>query len=258
MSGFLLRVLANNLKLLIAGALVAGVTGFVVAGLMPKYYTSSAFLRMDENLARSANAMMASPTTVDRVLAKIKIPGDTVEARRRFIDRNRRIVVAPNEIPRTSKLFRVDFTSSDPRFAQQVNSLIIGSWIESTKPPPFKSSAIRLEIERLESQAKTISDLLERLSKETPLLLAANSLQGELATPLVALVTRRDQALASVITLKEQLLGVSEDVIFSPPDLPEEPDSSRRGLIAVISAIGGGLLMFAFVVLRAGWSRRAA
>lgn len=255
---FLLRILATNLKLVIASALLAGAAGFVAASLKTKYYTSSAYLRMDENAARSANAMISSPVTLDKVLAKIKIPGDTVEERRRFIDEHRRIVVAPNEIPRTSKFFRFDFTSTDPRLAQQINSLLVEAWIDSTKPPPLRATTLQADIERLETQAKNISDLLERLSKETPTLLAENSMQGELATPIVALITKRDQNLAAVTGLREQLLGVTEDVIFGRPELPEEPVSSRRALTAVLSAIGGGLLMFAFLVLRAVWWRRAA
>lgn len=257
MFAFLLRIIATNLKLLIASALLAGIAGFAVASLKPKYYTSSAYLRIDENAARSANAVMSSPPTLDKVLSKTKVPGDTLEERRRFIDENRRIVVAPNEIPRTSKFFRLDFTSRDPRAAQQINTLLIEAWIEATKPPPFRASTLQTDIDRIESQTKTISDLLERLSKDAPTLLAENSMQGELATPMVALMAKRDQNRAAIAALKEQLLGVTEDVVFGPPDLPEEPDPSRRSLIAALSAIGGGLLMLAFLALRAGWWRRA-
>ena len=258
MLAFLLRIIATNLKLLIASVLVAGIAGFVAASFMTKYYRSSAYLSFNEDLARAANSTMSSPQTLDKVLAKVKVPGDTIEARRRFIDNNRSIVVAPKEIPRTSKLFRLDFTSSDPHVAQQVNSLFIKSFIKSTKPPPNKAIVINAEIERNTVQAKTISDLLERLTKETPSLVSQNSLQGELATPIIGLVAKRDQNLANIITLKQQLLGVSEDIIFWPPDLPEEAVWPQRSLIAALSALGGGLLMFAFVALRAGWWRRAA
>jgi hypothetical protein len=228
-----------------------------VAGTATKYYVSSAYLAINEDTARSANAAMSSPPVVDNVLAKIKVPGDTVEARRRFIDDSRRIVVAPNEIPRTSKMYRLDFTGTDPHFAQQANSLLIEAWIESTRPPPNRSRVIQAEIERLDLQAKTISDLLEKLMKEAQPLLSPYSTQGEFATPIVALVTKRDQNLANVIALKQQLLGVSEDVVFSPPGLPEESVSSRRGLTAVLWAVGGGLLTLVLVVLRAAWSRWA-
>ncbi len=258
MPAFLFRTVAANLKIVIAGVLLAGIAGFVTASFKPKIYTSSAYLRMDENAARSANATMSSPVTLDKVLAKIKVPGDTVEARRRFIDDNRRIVVAPNEIPRTSKFFRLDFTSTDPRVAQQVNSLLIDAWIESTRPPPYRASTIQADIERLELQTKTISDLLERLSKDAPTLIAENSMQGELATPMVALITKRDQNRAAITNLREQLLGVTDDVVFGRPDLPEEPIASRRGLTTLLAAAGGGVLTLAFILLYAVWRRRAA
>jgi uncharacterized protein involved in exopolysaccharide biosynthesis len=255
---FLLRIIAKSLKLLIAGALLAGVAGFIASSFMTKYYRSSAYLSFSEDWARAANSIMSSPQTLDKVLAKIKVPGDTIEARRRYIDSNRTIVVAPKELPRTSKLFRLDFTSDDPRIAQQVNSLFIESFIESTKPPPNKAGVIKADIERNETQAKSIADLLERLIKEAPSLVVQNSLQGELATPIAGLIAKRDQNLANVISLKQQLLGVSEDIVFWPPDLPEEPVWPQRGLIALLSAIGGGLLMFAFAALRDGWWRRAS
>ena len=258
MFAFLLRIIATNLKLLIASALLAGIAGFTVASFTTKYYRSSAYLSFGEDLARAANSIMSSPQTLDKVLAKIKVPGDTIEARRRYIDSNRSIVVAPKEIPRTSKLFRLDFVSPDPHVAQQVNTLFIEAFIESTKPPPNKASVIKADIERNEVQAKSISELLERLAKEAPSLLVQNSLQGELATPIVALIGKRDQNLANALALKQQLLGVSEDIVFWPPDLPEEPVWPQRSLIAALSAIGGGLLMLAFAALRAGWWRRAA
>jgi uncharacterized protein involved in exopolysaccharide biosynthesis len=255
---FLSRTAATNLKLVFVGALLAGIAGLAWASVRTKYYMSSAYLRLDENAARSASAMMSSPVTLDKVLAKITVPGNTIEARRRYIEGNRRMVVAPNEIPRTSKFFRLDVTNTDPRAAQQINTLLLQSWIESTKPPPYRARTLEAEIERLESQTKTITELLERLSKEAPTLIAENSMQGELATPIVALTTKRDQNLAAISGLKEQLLGLTEDVILSPPDLPEESVSARRGLIAVLSAIAGGLLTLAFVLLHAIWRRRAA
>lgn len=258
MFAFFLRIITKNLKLLIASALLAGIAGFVVASFTTKYYRSSAYLSFSEDWARAANSIMSSPQTLDKVLAKVQVPGDTIEARRRYIDSNRTIVVAPKELPRTSKLFRLDFTSSDPHIAQQVNLLFIEAFIESTKPPPNKTSVIKADIERNELQAKSISDLLERLAKEAPSLLIQNSLQGELATPIVALIAKRDQNLANIINLKQQLLGVSEDVVFWPPDLPEEPVWPQRSLIAALSAIGVGLLMLAFVALRDAWWRRAA
>jgi hypothetical protein len=248
----LVRAVGDNLKLLLVGPIVAGLIAFAVASALPKWYTSVVYLNLDETGARVADARMRSNPVLDKVLSEYTPPKNTLEARRQYLEDNRRIVVAAGETQKTSKLFRMEYTDTSPRIAQKVNSLFIAAWLESTKPQTNSRQTIEAEIERTDTQAKSISELIDRLQKDAPTLLA-QSLQGELATPILGLITKRDQNLATLIELRNSLQGKSSDVVFGQPDLPEEPSWPRRGVIAGLVGFSTGLLLLIFVIVRRFW-----
>jgi hypothetical protein len=244
----LASIVRAHFKLLVLGPAVAGLVAFGVASVLPKWYTSAVYLNLDEAGARAADARMHSTPVLDKVLTDFKVPQDTLEARRRAIEENRRIIVAVGETQKTSRLFRMEYSDRSPALAQKVNSLLIEAWLDSTKPPPDKRATIEAEIERTDAQTKSISRLIERLEKDAPSLVA-QSLQGELATPILGLITKRDEGLANLITLKNSLNGLSRDVVFGAPDLPEEASWPRSGIITILTVVLTELLLILFVVL---------
>ncbi len=239
----------DNLKLLLLGPLIVALFAFGIANLLPKWYTSVVYLNLDEAGAREADVLMRSAPVLDKVLSEFKTLQDTLEARRRFLDGNRRIVVAPGDIQKTSKLFRMEYSDRDPRLAQKVNSLFVEAWLESTRPPAEKRKMIEAEIERKDLRSKSISQLIDRLQKDATSLVA-QSLQGELATPIMNLIEKRDQDLESLVTLRNSLNGLSRDVVFGTPDLPEEPSWPKKGMITILAGFVTGLLLLMFVILR--------
>jgi hypothetical protein len=248
-SAAFIAVIFSNIKLLVMGPAVAGLLAFGITSVLPKSYTSVAYLNFDENDARAADARMRSAPVLDKVISGFKAPQTTLEARRRAIEENRRIVVAAGETQKTSKLFRLEYSNGDPHVAQKVNSLLIEAWLESTRPAPDTRATLVAQIERMDTQTKSISQLIERLEKDAPSLIA-QSLQGELATPILGLITKRDDNLSTLITLRNSLNGISRDVIFGAPDLPEEPSWPKRGIITVLTVVVTALLLLLFVLLR--------
>ncbi|MGO8911441.1 MAG: hypothetical protein ACLQDM_19260 [Bradyrhizobium sp.] len=252
----LFATILQNLKLLLLGPVIVGLVAFGIVNVLPKWYTSVAYLNLDEAGARAADALMHSPPVLDKVLAELKPPQNTVEARRAFLNGNRRIVVAAGELQRTSGLYRLEYSDRDPRVAQRVNLLFIEAWLESTKPPPEKRATIEAEIARRDLRAKSVSQLIDRLQKDATSLVSQNSQEGELATPLTKLIEKRDENLATIADLRNSLNGVSHDVVFSAPDLPEEPSWPKKGMITILAGFVAGLLLLMFVILRPFWPVR--
>jgi len=252
----LFSTILENLKLLLLGPVIVGLVAFGIVNALPKWYTSVAYLNLNEAGARAADALMRSPPVLDKVLAEFKAPQNTVEARRAFLDGIRRIVVAPGELQRTSSLYRLEYSDRDPRVAQKVNSLFVEAWLESTKPPPEKRSTIEAEIARRDLRAKSLSQLTDRLQKDATSLVSQNSQEGELATSITKLIEKRDENLATIDSLRNSLNGVSRDVVFGAPDLPEEPSWPKKGMITILAGFVTGLLLLMFVILRRFWSVR--
>ena len=44
--------------------------------------------------------------------------------------------------------------------------------------------------------------------------------------------------------------GLSHDVVFGSPDLPEEPSWPKKGIITILAGFVTGLLLLMFVILR--------
>jgi len=242
-----------NLRLLILGPLIAGLVAYGIASLIPQWYMSVAYLALDQAGARDASVRMLSMPLLDKVLSNSNVPGATIEARRRYLAKNIRIVAAPGELAGQASLFRLEVSDKDPRAAQSTSSRLIEFWLDSTKPPPDRRAVLAADIERIEIQTKLVSQMIDRLQKEASSLVAPGSLAGELATPISNLVIRRDQNLEKLILFKRELNGLSHDVIFAPPNLPQEPSWPKKGIIAILTTVAAGLLLFMFVLLRDFW-----
>ena len=242
-------IFAENFFLLLLGLLLMALMAFGIASALPEKYTSSAYLAIDDAAARSAEALMRSPAVAEKVLSKHTGTGDTPEARRRFIDKNLRIAVTQGD-RRVASIFRLELTYSDPGLAQTINSQLIDGWLETTEPGPSRRARIEEEIDRIERQVKLVSNLAERLQQDATNLITPHTIQGELATPIASLIARRDQSLAEIVGLKNQLRGTSRDVIIAPSDLPQEPSWPRKGITTALIVVAAFPLLLLFIVGR--------
>ncbi|PDT74101.1 hypothetical protein CO675_26890 [Bradyrhizobium sp. C9] len=229
----------KNVVALMVVPLLAGTLAAAYASFRTEMYTSHAYLRLDENSARAADAIMSSVPVLDQLLSKFKVDGATAEDRRRALDRKRSISVAPNQNPRTSTLFRLSVTNPDPAMAQAINAAFIAAWFETTIPPPIKLRSLNDEIARTEQLIPQMSALLDAIKASPPVLHAENTLSEDTLPPAIALIPKIDQANQRIEQLKLQMLGASQDAVFGAPNLPDAPNPShvvRWGLLAAIAA----------------------
>ncbi|PDT74286.1 hypothetical protein CO675_26290 [Bradyrhizobium sp. C9] len=236
---------------MIVAPLIAGTVVAAYASFRTKEYTSVAYLRLDENSARAADAIMSTVPVLDQLLTKFKVDGATAEDRRRALDSNRSISVAQKENPRTSPLFRLSVTNADPTMAQAINAAFIAAWIEATIPPPIKLKALNDEIARTEQLIPQMSALLDVIKKASPPVLhAENTLSEDALTPAIALITKIDQANKRIEQLKLQTLGASQDAVFSPPNLPDAPNPTHAARWGLLAAIAAEILLLMFFWFR--------
>ena len=147
-------------------------------------------------------------------------------------------------------MYRLEYSDRDPRVAQKVNSLFVEAWLDSTRPPPEKRTTIENDIARRDLRAKSVSQLIDRVQKDATSLVSQGSRDGELATPISNLIEKHERNLATIARLRNSLNGVSRDVVFSAPNLPEEPSWPKKGMITIFAGFVTGLLLLMFVILR--------
>jgi hypothetical protein len=248
----LLAVISENLRMLVLGPLLAGLCAVGIGFLLPHTYTSSASLGLNESGARNAETLMRSPAVLDDVLRKFpELRGSTPEERLSRLNNKFRWVTVQGESRKTAAVFNLEVENEVPARAQAINAELINNWIELTKPRLDAKLRLEALIGRTELQLESVSGLIKQLESESvKQLLMPNSLQGEVATPLLALRVQRDRHIESLVASRLALLGTSRDVILSPPSLPVEVTWPRKGALGTIAAIVSGLLLLSYVLLK--------
>lgn len=248
---------AHHTPLLLIGPMLVALLAYLIAPHSPVEYKSTSLLRINAVEAKSMETLVTSPAVADAILSKYAGTGDGPESHARFLTEHLRIVNAerpggPAEYLaglRPEYLVRLDVTHPDPRTAQLIGSEVIDAWLDSTRPRGSQRTNLEAELDRNKAQAAANSKLIDELQSEATKLLAPNSLAGELATPISALISKRDQNLAAVISLEHQLQGVPREVIISPPHLPRDPIPSGKLAIAILFGAAAIPVFLALILL---------
>lgn len=235
-------LLAANLKLLLIGPLVAGILAFAIASFLPRSYTSVAYLSVDEAGAQAIDARMRSIPVTDAVLSHGDVPGTSAQARRDYIARNTRIMVAPGLVRKTARLYRMEYSDRSPESARTIHLRLLEAWLESTKPGPDERAASETEIRRLDAQAKSMQTLIGELEDDMreP---ALRTSRGTFAQMIVTLSIRQDETLARLAALRSSLNGVSRDIVAGEPTLPDEPSWPNTAVIVILTVAATSLVL---------------
>ena len=258
-----LVVLAENVKLLVVGPLVAGLLALAIAYLLPQSFVSQAILAvpvaapaavpLPTATPAQAAAMMLSPLVLDPVIDGLKLAGGqpTQEARANL---SRRISATVGK----DGLLRLDALDGTPQGAQLLANAVIDSWLKSTLPGPQDRADMEKRLSYATTSLKSVSGLLERLTTEESSSLGKAMTRGEAGMSLVTLGELQTRYLAEVLAISRSLQGLSRDIVVQPPTLPTQPVAPRKGLMAVLAALGAGVALLLWVFIRQAWSRAAA
>lgn len=244
------EIVWRNLKLLLIVPTLAGLGAFAVTSVTPEWYTSVAYLTLDEPGARSADAIMHSPPVLNAVSRAVGDSEQTSDPLREALDRNRRIVVAPGNVGGAAKLFRLEYSDRDPRRAQKINDAFITAWIEAEKAPPDALSKVNADIGRIQLRLTSLSELLDELLNRVQAAVDANQ-KNEVAVRARDLLLANHLDFADVVAVVRKMRGVSRAVVFSEPSLPQEPSWPKRTIVSVLAAFAAALIALIFVLLRA-------
>jgi hypothetical protein len=246
----LVMAFLDHIPLMVIGPPVIAVLAYLVlVGLAPGAYTSTSILRLDRATARVMQGVMTSPIIADRVLSRYSGAPANIEGRARYVAKNLSIVESDPGERQGDRIYRMEFKYPDARAAQSISSDLIDAWLTTTVPGPNEQKNLQAELERLKLSVATNSKLIEQLRGEATTLLSPNSMPGELATPISALIAKRDQSLATMVGVESRLAGLSRDVIVLPPDLPQTAEVSGKRGLTILAGFAGAVLLFTLVLL---------
>jgi len=246
----LVMAVADHIPLLLIGPLLVALAGYLFSSPLPMEYKSTSVLRIDRPTARSIEALVTSPAVADAVLSKYAGTGDSPESRAVFLSEHLHLTDSePGSERPGERLFRLDVTHYDPRTAQSISSDLIDAWLASTPPRGTERADLEAELERNKLAEAANSKLIDKIQGETTKLLAPNTMAGELATPISALISKRDQQLAAINAINRRLQGITRDVVVVSPHLPRDPIPLRRRPVAILYGVAAIPVFLALILL---------
>jgi len=246
----LLVLLAQNLKLLIIGPLLAGLCALAISFFVPKTYQSVAVLQADQTTA----SLMVTAAVLDPVIASLGLAKDETVEEVRLELRGKQIKTA---VGRNDKLLTLTVSDHSALQAQAIaNALLRQTYMESR---PKANVRTRLEAqlaearERLTNAQNASAALLKRLEINGS---GANA-ASELARGYAELLSATGTAQTQISALEAQLEGLSDAQVVQAPTLPLKPSQPKKGLIAIGVTLATGLFMLIFVFMRQTWRNTA-
>ena len=247
----LMLVMAENIKLLLLGPLLAGLLALGVGYALPQKFVSNAILSLPAAAAPTptqAAAIMVSPIVLDPIISTMGLAGDqTLQAAR--VELAQQIKAAAGK----DLLLRLDVTAETPAAAQTLANAIIDNWLKSTAPGELDRADLEKRLGYAQKSLDAVTRLIDRLTAEGSANLSQPLTRGEAGASIVAVGELQARYLTDVINIPRTLRGLSRDVVVQPPTLPTEPVSAKKALMATLAALGTGFALLLFVFMRAAW-----
>ena len=234
--------LAENIKLLVIGPLLAGIGALVVSFLIPSTFQSMAVLQADQTTA----SLISTATVLDPVIASLGLAKEsTVEEARTKL----RQQIKAN-VGRVDKLLTLTVSDNTALKAQTLaNALLQQTYLESR---PKGNARIRLDVQleeartRLKNAQYASIGILKRLEPAS----SRTSGGSELARGYAELLSVTATAQAQVLLLETQLEGLTDAQLVQAPILAQKPAQPKKGLIAIGATLISGIAFMLFVFIR--------
>ncbi len=238
----LLVTLAENIKLLVIGPLIAGLCAFGLSFMLPPTYQSISILQADQ----SAASLMLTAAVLDPVITALGLSRDgMLEGARRQLRAQIKTAIG-----RGDKLLTLTVSAPTAQQSQALASALLHQSYEESRPKG--TARTRLETQLVEAQARLKSaqaaaaNLLKHLESNG----SGAGAAAEVARGFAELLNATGAAQTQISTLESQLEGLSEAQLLQPPTLPEEPSQPKKGLIALAAALAAGVALLLAVFMR--------
>jgi len=252
----LLVVVAENIKLLVLGSLLAGLLSLGVGFYLPQTFTSVAAIRATDG-GKPVEELMKTRAVLSAAVSQwrpdLVVPAGSAEET--LLLKNIRLKPALGQKTGVT-LAQLEVDGDSPASAQAFANALIDAWIASTKPQPQTKIELERKLKISRESLDALNKIIERQTAESASA-ALPKLQYDLAGSLASLLQLKNGYVDTIAAIELQLKGVSRDAVFSPPTLPTEPVSNKKALIAVMSTLCTGFALLLFVFMRQAWRNAA-
>jgi hypothetical protein len=246
----LLVAIAENIKLLVLGPVVAGLLALGVSFALPSTFESKAVINANKG-GVDPNVLVSMSTTaavLEPVRQQIGFKPDLPTER--ALNELRASIKA--SLGRADKLITV--TAPTAEQAQRNNQALLAELFKQSQPrgEDLARLSARLEFEK-EALTKVLS-----LEEELIAIIKSGKESDLLSATYVNVTTMKGSHFAMIQSLDAQIEGLGQDALVQPATLPEKPTSNKKALVATITALATGFALLLFVFVHQAFVNSAA
>lgn len=250
----LLVTVAENIRLLILGPLLAGLAALGIGFAITPTYESTSVLVAEKSIrlpndyrVTTSSEYVASvalqPDTFDAVAQAIGLtPALSTESARKELMKRVKASVGKKD-----KLLTITTRAKTSAEAKALNDAVLKVLLQRIAPRGAEREAIEKSLGDERASLQEGLSLERRLAAEMAKSGPRDDVSARLYTNLLAANSSKAQLVAA---LEAQLNGLSADDVVQPPTLPEKPIQPKKAMIAVVSALAVGFALLLFVFVR--------
>lgn len=243
----LLLTIGENLPLLVLGPLLVGVLAYALGFVLPQQFRSTAVLQAEP----ATVSYMTSPAVLDAALHTLGYFDELNEEQAELV---RETVLRDMETHanREAKLVTLTVPGRSPQDAQALNREILNNVFLASQPRENERQKLETEKQALLQQMAELNATnvkAQKLLDEAPAAANLGTLVESISTTARALIDIRQ----NIRRIDELLNGLTQENLIQHPSLPKKPAAPRKGLLAVLAALGAGALLLLFVLMRKAW-----
>ena len=245
-----LVTLAENIKLLVIGPVMAGLCALGISFMLPQTYRSIAILQADQSTA----SLMVTTAVLDPVIAALGLAkGKTLEEARLDLLNHIQAVIG-----RSDKLLTLTVSAHSAQQAQDIANALLRQTYQESRPKGTLRARLQTQLEeaqvRRQNARNAASSLLKRLESDG----AGLNRDTEVVRGYAELLSATGAAQTQISTLEAELEGLNDSRLLQAPTLPQKASLPRKGLITVGAVLAAELALLLFVFMRQSWRRTAA
>lgn len=245
----LLLTIAENIKLLIVGPLLAGLLALGGVWLWPATFESSFTLNAQKTLAtdgvnitpQQISAIALTKPTLDAA-AQALIAANQPDLAQRLL-----AGAATSSVPRNTPHALVTLQAPTALAAHDMAQALLSATLQASRPKGEELARVTQDLEKNQSaldNARTIEARLDQSIKK------GKGSDKELATNYAALLPAISDQVKLVNQQRARLVGLGEIDIVAKPTVPSAPSKPRKNLVVTMAVLASGFVLLFFVFIR--------
>lgn len=246
-----LITLAENIKLVTLGPLIAGALALGITFIWPQTFESVTVLQAEAAIG----SLVSTAAVLDPVAKSLGMHNDATVEQARNMLRSR----IKTQIGRSDKLLTLTVSGSTPAQAQELANAVLKATFFQSQPKGSRKDRLERQLAeargRLHTAQFSSAQLTQSLGITTRGVSAASMTQQLDALDVLTrgssgLLEAAATAQRQIVELEAELDGLSDAQIIQAPTLPEIPASPKKVKTAGLAAFLTGFVIVLFLFLR--------